>query len=87
MNVDVAELAVRRYYTTVSQQRITDALATLIADDTSDHNTGQTCDPVQVYRGRTDDQRRLLNYALFHRLYLAADRIINHEPRPTTPLT
>jgi site-specific DNA recombinase len=84
-NVAVAEHAVERYYTTISQQRITDALATLTAGDTADHTPDRTHDPVQVYRGCADDQRRLLNHALFHRLYLADDRIINHELWPTTP--
>ncbi|MPZ81453.1 MAG: hypothetical protein GEV28_14040 [Actinophytocola sp.] len=80
-NVSVAEHAVERYYVTVSQQRITDALARLTAADTA----GWTRDPVQVYRGCTDDQRQLLNHALFRQLYLADDRITNHELWPTTP--
>jgi site-specific DNA recombinase len=84
-NVAVAEHAVERYYTTVSQQWITNALATLTAGDIADHAPDRTHDPVQVYRGCTDDQRRLLNHALFRRLYLADDRIINHELWPTTP--
>ncbi len=84
-NVAIAEHAVERYYTTVSQQRIIDALATLTADGTSDHAHGWTRDPVQVYQGCTDDQRRQLNHALFRRLYLADERITNHELWPTTP--
>ncbi|MGW3959125.1 recombinase family protein [Amycolatopsis sp. NPDC005003] len=45
VNVSVAEHAVERYYATVSQRRITDALATLTAD-AADHVLGRTCDPV-----------------------------------------
>ncbi|UQS22880.1 hypothetical protein L1857_08640 [Amycolatopsis thermalba] len=83
VNVSVAEHAVERYYATVSQRRITDALATLTAD-AADHVPGRTCDPVQIYQSCTDDQRRLLNHALFRRLYLADDRITNHELWPPT---
>jgi site-specific DNA recombinase len=85
VNVAVAEQAIERYYTTVSQRQITDALATLTAVDTAYHDPSRTRDPVQVYRSCTDNQRRLLNHALFRQLYLADDRITNHEPWPTTP--
>jgi site-specific DNA recombinase len=44
VNVAVAEQAVERYYTTVSQQQITDALATLTAVDTADHDPSRTRD-------------------------------------------
>nr|WP_232328248.1 hypothetical protein [Kibdelosporangium sp. MJ126-NF4]CEL19297.1 hypothetical protein [Kibdelosporangium sp. MJ126-NF4]CTQ94904.1 hypothetical protein [Kibdelosporangium sp. MJ126-NF4] len=37
MNVAVAEQAVERYYTTVSQQQITNAFVTLAKDDIADH--------------------------------------------------
>lgn len=84
-NVAVAEHAVERYYTTVSQRRITEALATLTAEGTADHANGRTLDPVQVYRDCTDDQRQILNHALFRRLYLADDRITDHELWPTMP--
>lgn len=81
----VAEHAVERYYATVSQQRITDALTTLTTAEPADIDNGQILDPVQVYRGRADEQRRLLNQALFGRLYLAEGRITGHQPWSTTP--
>jgi hypothetical protein len=87
VNVAVAEQAVERYYATVSQQQITHVLTTPATGDTADNDPGRTLDPVQVYRGCTDDQRRLLNQALFRRLYLADDRVADHEPWPATPLT
>jgi hypothetical protein len=87
VNVTVAEQAVERYYTTVSRQQITDALVTLTTGGTGDQGPGRLLDPVQVYQGGTDELRRLLNHALFRRLYLADSRITNHEPWPTTPLT
>jgi hypothetical protein len=87
VNVAIAEQTVERYYAAVSQQQITRALTTLTTGDTTDNDPGRTLDPVQVYRGCTDDQRRLLNQALFHRLYLADDRIVDHEPWPAPRLT
>ncbi len=87
MNVAIAEDAVKRYYATVSQQQIAEAQATLTRGDTADNNAGQPDDPVQFYRACTDERRQLLNQTLFHRLYLADDRITDHEPWPATPLT
>ncbi|HEY2173114.1 MAG TPA: hypothetical protein VGH85_04810 [Mycobacteriales bacterium] len=82
MNVAVVEHAVERYYATVTQQQITEALATLTTGETVDHDAGGSLDLVQVYRSCTDDRRRLLNQALVRRLYLADDRITADEPWP-----
>ncbi|MCE7008202.1 recombinase family protein [Kibdelosporangium philippinense] len=87
VNVAIAEQAVERYYTTISQQQITDALITLAKDDTANNSPRRTVDPAQFYRDSADDERRLLNLALFRRLYLADDRITNHEPWPAAPQT
>jgi hypothetical protein len=76
--VAVAEQALERYYATVSQQQITHAMATPTTTEPA-KGSGQSIAPVQIYRSRSDDQRRLLNQALFHRLYLADDRITD-EP-------
>jgi hypothetical protein len=84
VNVAVAEQAVERYYATVSQQKLTGVLATPATGDTTDHSPSRPLDTVQVYRSCTNDQRRLLNHALFRRLYLADDRIADHEPWPVT---
>jgi hypothetical protein len=86
VNVAVAEQAVERYYATVSHQQIVDSLATLITAAPA-KDSGRYITPAQIYRSCTDDQRRLLNQKLFQRLYLADDRITDHEPRPATPLT
>lgn len=87
VNVAIAEDAVERYYATVSHQQIADAQATLTKTDAADNSRGRPLDPVQLYRTYTEDQRQLLNQALFRRLYLAEDRITDHEPWPATPLT
>ncbi|MFI5782707.1 hypothetical protein [Nocardia sp. NPDC051570] len=47
--------------------------------DLSSDAGGDVCDPIRVYQRCTIDQRRLLNRALFSRLYLADDRITGHE--------
>jgi site-specific DNA recombinase len=87
VNVAVAEQAVERYYATVSQQRITDALAMLTTGDPADDGPRRPLGPVSIYRGCTDEQRQLLNHALFRRLYLSDDHITSHEPWSTPPLT
>lgn len=84
MNVAVAEHAVERYYATVSQQKVVDALARIAMADTVDHDPDRLLAPVQVYCARDGDQRRQLNHALFRRLYLADGRITNHEPPSAT---
>jgi len=83
VNVAIAEHAVERHHATIGQQQIVAALAALA---TSDYAPDRLLDPAQFYERCTDDQRRLLNHALFRRLYLADGRITNHEPRPATPL-
>ncbi|MCG3757109.1 recombinase family protein [Amycolatopsis sp. Poz14] len=85
VNVAVAEHAVERYYATVNQQQVADAMARIATGDAADHMAGQTLAPVQIYRICDDDQRRQLNHAIFHRLYLADSRITNHEPRSAAP--
>ncbi|MBP2320517.1 DNA invertase Pin-like site-specific DNA recombinase [Kibdelosporangium banguiense] len=55
INVTVAEKAVERYYTAISQQRITVALATLTAGVTGDHNPSWTRNGVQDYQTCTAD--------------------------------
>lgn len=49
--------------------RLLEACLTLLAD------------PQELYRRCDDEQRRLLNQALFHRLYVDHDRITDHELR------
>lgn len=85
MNVAVAEHAVERYYATVSQQQVADALAGLATGDTADYEPVQLLAPVQIYRVSEDDQRRQLNHVLFRRLYLADGRITDHEPWSAVP--
>lgn len=85
VNVAVAEHAVERYYTAVSQQQIADAVARLTTGHIADEEPDQTLAPVQIYQACDDDQRRQLNHALFGRLYLADGRITNHEPRSAAP--
>jgi hypothetical protein len=71
VNVAIAEDAVERYYAAISHQQITDAQATFANSDAADNSRGRPLGPVQFYRACTDDQRQLLNQALFRRLYLA----------------
>jgi hypothetical protein len=70
------------YVNVAIAEQVVDAIATLT---TGGSDSGRTLGPVQIYQSCTNDQRQLLNRALFHRLYLADDRITNHEPRPTAP--
>ena len=84
-NVAIAEHAVERYYTTVSQQQVADAVARLATGNNADDELGQALTPVQIYRICDDEQRRQLNHVIFHRLYLADGRITNHELRSDAP--
>lgn len=85
VNVAIAEHAVERYYTTISHQQVTDAMALLTTGDITDDELSQTLAPVQIYRLCDEDQRQQLNHAIFSRLYLADGRITNHEPRSAAP--
>ncbi|MGP4019140.1 hypothetical protein [Saccharopolyspora sp. 5N708] len=78
INVAVAERAVERYYTTVSRPQLAKALSTADSVDATDIDTALT--PVQIYESCTNDERRFLNHVLFRRLYLADNRITDHEP-------
>ncbi|MDI5979264.1 hypothetical protein [Amycolatopsis magusensis] len=80
MNVAIAEHTVERYYATVNQQQVADAMARIATGDTADLMAGQPLAQGQIYQVCDDDQRRQLNHVLFRRLYLAEGRITDHEP-------
>ncbi len=81
----VAEHAVERYYATIRQQQVVDALARLATGDTADHHPDH---PVAPGPDLPSPRRRpapATQPCPLSPVYLAGGRITNHDPWSATP--
>jgi site-specific DNA recombinase len=71
---------------TRQRQRLTDRLAETDGDLAASAQLAEVClklleNPQELYRRCSDEQRRLLNQAIFHGLYIDDDQITDHDLR------